>query len=269
MNAVLYRQMMKVNLKKFLNYALGSAFYILLMFWLYPGIAVNAGAFDAIIRSMPEGVGRAFGLTGFGSAEAFISGEYYGLILVLILAVVCVQLSTQLMARLVDQGAMAYLLSARATRGQVACTQAAVLVTGLFLILAVTTLAGFAGNAWFLKGDYDFDTGKYVQMNAAAFLLFFAVGGISFLVSSVSNDEKKASGISGAIAFGFFSLDLLGKFSDRTDWLRNLSLFSLYRPDDIIRGTADTGLAFPILAVVGLTAIALGIALFRRRDLPL
>lgn len=69
-----------------------------------PGIAKNTSAIDQLVNSMPEGVGRAFGLSGFGTAELFISGEYYGLILILLLAIVCVQLSTQLMAKLVDQG---------------------------------------------------------------------------------------------------------------------------------------------------------------------
>ncbi|UVI28397.1 ABC transporter permease [Paenibacillus spongiae] len=268
MNATLYKQMLKVNIKGFMNYSFGSAFYILLMFWLYPGIASKTEAIDELVQAMPKGIGKAFGLNGFGSAEAFISGEYYGLILVLILSIVCVQLSTQLMAKLVDQGSMAYLLSTKATRGRVAFTQAAVLVTGLFLIMAITTIAGFAGNAWFLGAEYALDTSTFIRMNAAAFLLFFAVGGISFLVSSLSNDEKKAFGISGMIAFGFFSLDLLGKLSESVDWIRNLSIYSLYQPGEIINGE-DLLLSFILLALIGLISFSLAILLFRKRDLPL
>jgi ABC-2 type transport system permease protein len=268
MNATLYKQMMKVNMKSFMNYAFGSAFYILLMFWLYPGMAQNTKALDELVKSMPEGVGRAFGLNGFGSAEAFISGEYYGLILVLILSIVCIQLSTQLMAKLVDQGSMAYMLSTPTTRGKVAFTQASVLTTGLFLIIAVTTIAGFVGKAWFLA-DFNFDTTKFFQMNVAAFLLFFAVGGISFLVSSLSNDEKKALGISGLIAFGFFSLDLLGKLSEKIDWMRNITIFSLYKPGEIINGNVDMIATSIVLAVIGFVSFGLAIVLFRKRDLPL
>ncbi|WP_410772462.1 ABC transporter permease subunit [Fontibacillus sp. BL9] len=269
MNAILFKQMMKVNMKTFMNYAFGSAFYILLMFWIYPSIGKNVTAIDALVEAMPEGIGRAFGLSGFGTAEAFISGEYYGLILILLLSIVCVQLSTQLMAKLVDQGSMAYLLSTPTTRTKVALTQAVVLVTGLFLIMAVTTLAGFVGNAWFLGGDYEFNTSRFIEMNVAAFLLFFAVGGISFLVSSLSNDEKKALGISGFITFGFFSLDLVGKFSDKIEWMRSLSIFSLYKPAEIINGTVNLGLSFTVLAGIGLVTFALGVYLFGKRDLPL
>lgn len=37
MNLPLYKEMMRVNLKGIMNYAFGSAFYILFMIWLYPG----------------------------------------------------------------------------------------------------------------------------------------------------------------------------------------------------------------------------------------
>ncbi|OAB35298.1 ABC transporter permease subunit [Paenibacillus glacialis] len=269
MNVTLYKQMMKVYMKSFMNYAFGSAFYILLMFWLYPSIANNTKAIDELVKSMPKGVGKAFGLTGFGTAEAFISGEYYGLILVLILAIVCVQLSTQLVAKLVDQGSMAYLLSTPTTRGKVAFTQASVLTSGLFLIMAVTTIAGFAGNAWFLGNKYEFDTSRFIQMNMVAFLLFFALGGICFLVSALSNDEKKALGISGLITFGFFSLDLLGKISEKIEWMKYFSIFTLYKPGDIVNGQGNLVVTSIILSVIGLVSFGLAIVLFRKRDLPL
>lgn len=269
MNVTLYKQMMKVNMKSLMNYAFGSAFYILLMFWLYPSIAKNTGAIDDLVASMPEGVGKAFGLNGFGTAEAFISGEYYGLILVLILAIVCVQLTTQLMAKLVDQGSMGYLLSTPTTRGKVALTQAMVMTSGLFLILAVTTLAGFAGYAWLLGDSYEFNTARFIQMNVAAFLLFFAISSICFLVSSLCNDEKKARSISGLITFGFFSLDLISKFSDKIEWMRNLTLFSLYQPGEIVNGTGDFVVTSLVLAAIGLIAFGLAVVLFRKRDLPL
>jgi len=268
MNMTLYKQMMKVNLKGFMNYSFGSAFYILFMCWLYPGIAENAKAIDSVVQSMPEGIGRAFGLNGFGTAEAFISGEYYGLILVLILSIVCVQLSTQLMAKLVDQGSMAYLLSSPTTRVKIALTQALVMTTGLFLIIAITTIAGIASRTWFLEG-FEFDTTRFIQMNISAFLLFFAVGGITFLISSLANDEKKAVGISGFITFGFFSLDLIGKLSTQLDWMKSITIFTLYRPGDIINGKADLLTSYTALLAIGLVSIALAIIIFRKRDLPL
>ncbi|WNR43272.1 ABC transporter permease subunit [Paenibacillus roseipurpureus] len=270
MNTALYKHMMSIHSKVMMNYAFGSAFYILLMFWLFPSFASNNAALDEMIKSLPEGLTSAFNLgSGFGTVEAFISGEFYGLLLVVIVAIFCILFTTQLMAKLVDQGAMAYLLSVPTTRGAVALTQAAVFVTGLLLIMTVTTLCGFAGYALFIGDLSDFHGGAYLEMNIAAFLLFFAVGGIAFLVSSLANDEKRALGISAVLTFGFFSLDFLGKLSDSIHWLRNLSYFSLYDPSGVIEGKASLSFPWLMLAAIGIVTYAAAIVLFRKRDLPL
>lgn len=270
MNAPLFRQMMKVNLKAMLNYAVGSAFYMLLMFWIYPSIAGNSSNLNDMIQSLPSGLVNAFGFQGgFGSMESFISGEYYGLILPLLLSIFSMMLSTQLMARLVDRGSMAYLLATPTTRTRVAITQAAVLVAGLLLIVAVTTAAGFAGSSWIIGGRYAFGASRFALMNAVVFLLFFAVGGLSFFFSSIANDEKRALGLSGVVTFGMFSLDLLGKIGGGVGWLRWFSAFSLFRPSEIATGGGHLAAACILLPLIGFAGFAAGIAGFRRRDLPL
>lgn len=270
MNFSLYKQMMKVNLKGMLNYAIGSAFYMILMIWVYPSIEKGAKTMNDIFKVMPAGMLRAFGFeSGFGSFESYISGEYYGVILTIILTIFCVMLPTQLIAKLVDQGSMAYLLSTPTTRGKIAFTQATVFFTGILLIMIITTLSGFIGYGLFIKDEHAFHALKFIQINIGAFLLFFAVGGISFLISSLANDEKKALGISGIIAFGFFSLDMLGKISDKIDWLRNITIYSLFRPSDIVTGKADLIQTSIILSLIGIVTIGIGILIFRKRDLPL
>jgi len=268
-NFALYKQMMKINAKGMLNYALGSAFYIILLTWLYPTITTNANL-DEIFKSMPEAVKNMFGMqAGFGTYEAFISGEYYGLMYLIILAVFSVALATKLIAKLVDQGSMAYLLSTPTTRVKVAITQASVLVTGLLLITIVTTFAGFLGHAWFLDESSAIQTSRFIRLNIVAFLLFFAISGIAFLVSSLSNDEKKAMGISGMITFLFFSLDLIGKLSDKLSWLRNFSIFSLFRPSAIVNGQVNFSGVTIILLAIGFAGFTTGVVAFKKRDLPL
>ncbi|ARC66967.1 MULTISPECIES: ABC transporter permease subunit [Bacillus] len=270
MNLSLYKQMLRTNMKGIMSYGVGSAFYILLILGIYPSIAGNAEDIEKMIKSMPEGFLNAFGFeNGLGNLEDFISGEYYGLIFIVILSIFSVMLSTKLLAKRVDQGSMAYILSAPTTRGKVAFTQAAVLTTGLLIIMAVTTAAGLAGYHLMLGGDYDFNVSRFLVLNLLGFLLFFAVGGISFLFSAISNDEKRALGLSGGITFLFFSFDLLGKLSEKTEWLRSLSVFSLFRPDDIVNGSTDIAQVSLVLAAVGFAAFALSILIFKKRDLPL
>ncbi|MGG0658739.1 ABC transporter permease subunit [Rummeliibacillus pycnus] len=270
MSFSLYMQMMKVHLKGIMNYAIGSAFYMLLMVWIYPSIAENTKSLNDFMNVMPKGVMKAFGFeNGFGTFESYISGEYYGVILTIILTIFCILLPTQLIAKLIDQGSMAYLLSTPTTRGKIAFTQASVFITGIFLIMLITTISGFVGYGLFMKGENSFHAIKFIQLNIATLFLFIAVGGISFLVSCLSNDEKKSMGISGVIAFGFFSLDMVGKISDKIEWLRNFTIYSLYRPSEIVSGNADLVQTSILLCLIGAVAIGIGISIFRKRDLPL
>jgi ABC-2 type transport system permease protein len=270
MNFSLYKQMMKVNVKGVMNYAIGAAFYIFLMVWLYPSMQETAKPLNDMLKAMPAGMTKAFNLqNGFGSFEAFISGEFYGLLYTLIVSIFCVVVPTQLMAKLVDQGSMAYLLSTPTTRGKVAFTQASVFLTGLFLIAAITTVCGIVGVHIFIDNTSSFHIDRFIQLNLAAFALFVALGGISFLVSSLSNDEKKATGTSGMIIFGLYSLDIIGKISDKIDWLKDFTIFTLYKPGDIVNGKGDLTQDCIILLLIGFVAFIFAILIFRKRDLPL
>jgi ABC-2 type transport system permease protein len=70
------------------------------------------------------------------------------------------------------------------------------------------------------------------------------------------------------LTFGFFSLDLLGKISEKIDWMRNISIFSLYQPGEIVNGK-DMVASSIILSIIGYISFGLAIVLFRKRDLPL
>ncbi|WML43213.1 ABC transporter permease subunit [Neobacillus sp. PS3-40] len=270
MNFSLYKQMMKVNVKGVMNYAIGAAFYMILMVWLYPSMEETAKPLNDMLKVMPAGVTKAFNLqNGFGSFESFISGEFYGLLFTLIVSIFCVMVPIQLMAKLVDQGSMGYLLSTPTTRGKVAFTQASVFVTGLLLISAITTICGIVGVHIFIDNASSFHIDRFIQLNLAAFALFVALGGISFLVSSLSNDEKKALGTSGMIIFGLYSLDIVGKISEKVEWLKNFTIFTLYKPGDIVNGKANITLDCIILFLIGIVAFVIAILIFKKRDLPL
>lgn len=270
MNMTLYKHMMKGNLRGILSYGIGSAFYIILMEWMYPSLANSTKTLNDMLKAMPSGVTKAFGYqNGFGSFESFISGEFYGLLLILILTIFSVMIPTQLVARLVDRGSMAYLLSTPNKRTKIVTTQAIVFFTGIFLIMMITTLTGVIGHKVFINETHAFHMAKFLQMNLGAFLLAFAVGGISFLISCSTNDEKRAAGFSGMIGFVFFSLNLIGKISNKTDWLRHLTIYSLFRPSDIVSGSAKIAGSYTALGLIGLITIVAGILIFKRRNLLL
>src|SRR5690625_6605155 len=73
-------------------------------------------------------------MESISSYEQFISAEYYVLFYLFILSAFVIIISINLLAKLVDRGSMAYLLSTRVSRVQIVMTQITVLISGLFIV---------------------------------------------------------------------------------------------------------------------------------------
>ncbi|MGM7680734.1 ABC transporter permease subunit [Cytobacillus sp. Hm23] len=269
MNAPLYKQMIKSNVKGFLSFGVGSALYVILMTSLYPFIADNAEQINDMLDIYPDALKQAFGLESFGTYSEFISVEYFGLFFPIILGVFSVMTGVQLIAKLVDRGSMAYLLSTKVTRSSVVITQIAVLVSGLIIIVFLTFIGGVIGGEWLIDDQYAIGTNVFFKINIVGLLLFFAVGGYSFLISALLNDEKLAFGLAGGLTFLFYGLDMAGKISTDLDWLRNITLFSLYEPSQIAIGEGDVYSSSLILLSIGVIMFILAVYVFKRRNLPL
>lgn len=266
MNFALYKQMLKVHAKTIFSYSIGSAFYLLLIVAIYPSIA-GSKAMEKLLKQMPEQWLKAFGFnTGMGNMTEFIAGEYYSLLFILILSVYCIMTANQLMARLIDRGSMSYLLATPNSRQKIAFTQALVLLTGLVAIVLVTTIAGIAGDKW-LVSNYSLNRSSFFEMNLVGLLLFFAISGYSFFFSAIVNDEKQALALSAGVTFLFYCFDLVGKIADKVEWLRNLSLFSAFRPSEIAQGNVELLPVCSLLFSLGMISYIAAILIFSKRDL--
>jgi ABC-2 type transport system permease protein len=268
MNGKLYGAMFKANARTISSFAVGSALYLWLMIWVYPSFS-KAHGINELIKSMPEGMLRAFGFSrGIQDLAGFMSGEFYGLLFLIILSIYSVMITTKLIARLVDRGSMAFLLSSPTSRVQIALTQATVVISGLVMITLVTILGGFTGTAWLVDG-VKLDTANFIHLNVMGFLLFFVISGYSFMFSCLFDDEKRALSTSATVTLLFYVLDLVGKMSDKLDFLRNFSIFSLFKAQDIAYGSEHLLWKGIGLAVSGVILFMLGIIIFRKRDLSI
>lgn len=269
MNASLFKAMLKTNGKSIVSYAVGAAFYMFLVIWIYPSIA-KSDALEQLFKEMPQGYLSAFGIDGgmLGDLSGFLAAEYYGLLFLIILMIFSVVTATQLIARLVDRGSMAYLLSTSTSRSQIAITQSIILVLGLATITLFSILPVLLGANWLIE-DADINIVRFIEMNIVGFLLFFVISGYSFLFSCIFNDEKRALAISGGLSIIFFAINLVAKMSEDFEWLKKFTIFSAFQPTEIAKGTVDI---LPVSIALGGTGIALfviAIVIFKKRDLPL
>lgn len=268
MNAALFKTMFKANAKSIFSYAFGTMLYLWLVIWIYPSMADTKGIQD-IMKQMPEGMLKAFNISAsFNSLGAFIANEFYGLLFIIILAIFSIVTGTKLIARLVDRGSMAYLLSTPNSRVKIAITQMTQLITGLVLILLFATGGGLLGVAIFINQP-DLHVARYIQMNVIGLLLFFVISGYTFFFSCLFNDEKRALSCSTIVTLLFYILNMVGKISNDLAWMKHISIFSLYQPQDIIYGSAHVMAISTGLFVGGAFLYVIAILTFRSRDLPL
>lgn len=269
MNLSLYTQMMRTNMKIFFGFGIGSAAYVTLMTTLFPMIQNNMEQIDEMIKIFPEALLRALGLESMSSYGQFIAAEYYGLFYLFILGAFTVMMSIHLIARLIDRGSMAYLLSTRVSRAEIVMTQIVVLISGLLIIHILTFLAGFIAAKLSIETESTIAFIEFFQINFIGFLLFFAIGGYSLLISALFNDEKNVFAVAGGLTFVFYVIDMVGKIVIKIEWIRHLSLFSLYEPGKIANGDTNIWLSSIIFIAIGIIGYILAILIFRKRNLPL
>ncbi|MED0661552.1 ABC transporter permease subunit [Geobacillus thermodenitrificans] len=266
MNVSLYKQMLKAQTKTIIGYSTGSAFYIVLVAAIYPSLA-DSKIINHYLQQLPSGFLKAFNITGMGNLLEFIAGEYYGLLFLLLGSIYCITAANQLLARPIDRGSMAYLLATPNSRQTIVFTQALVLLTGLAAIILTSAAAGFAADAWLVTNDA-LHQKRFLAINVSGFLLFFAISGYSFFFCAIANDEKRALSLSGGITVLFYSFDLIGKLTEKAEWLRYGSIFAAFEPGAIAQGQAEW-LPSCLLLAIGVISYTAGIVTFSKRDLPL
>lgn len=263
MNRALFVSTYRRNLKLFVVFLAITIFYFLATMGMFTG-----GESD-LFAAMPEAMRNAFGMQdGMETLTGFMATGFYGATFIMFLMIYCVVVANGLMSHLVDRGSMAYLLATPVSRRRIALTQAGVLIVNLFLISSLTSVAGLA-LAPVLVNDAKLDTSAFLQINLLGFLLFFVISGYAFLFSCLLNDSKHTLAASGLLSVFFFIAQLVANMSGEMEWLRGLTVLSVFEPIPIATSSYDVLPAALGLGAAGLVLYGAAVWIFSKRDLPL
>jgi ABC-2 type transport system permease protein len=133
--------------------------------------------------------------------------------------------------------------------------------------LAVLAATAWAGTGVGLRLRSLEVTGRQViVLPAMAWLQFLAWASVVSLISALRRDAGSAIAWASGVIATSFVLEFLARVWQPIEWARPFSLFTYYRPPEIMR--SGIALADPLwmglVAVIGLIA---AVAVFRRRDL--
>lgn len=216
-------------------------------------------AFQAFARTRPEFLAMT-GLPGY------LSLGFTHPIYIVMTGAAVISFAARVLAGEMASGAIQLPLSRSVSRATVylAC------VTGMTAVIALVAVAGpvgmLAGLLYAEPGP--FPTSNLWPMTIVCFALFWAIAGISLLFSAAANSAGQVVGWAlGLLLFSYF-VDYFAGVWEPLRAILFLSLFEYFAPTQtLVNGVADAR-SVVILLLSGAIALAAGLIVFTRRDLP-
>lgn len=227
----------------------------------------NVDAMEELMRIIPQELLSAGGITIGTTLLTHISGFLYSMLLYLFPLIITVIVNHRLIAGHVDKGSMTYLLSTSVSRSKIAVTQAIFSIFSITLLFVVITTVQIVASVLLFPDELDI--GQFVLLNVYALLLYYAISGICFFASSLSNETRFSLGLGAGIPIAFVVLDMLGSTGENNEWLSNLSIFALFDPNRLFAGDTFAYIGMIVLGAVAILFYTGSIILFKKRDLPL
>ncbi len=197
---------------------------------------------------------------------SFVSNQYFGLMALVLPMIFLIMVGNKLIAAQVDKGSMAYNLSTPTTRVQIASTSAMYLIGSLVVMFGLIAAVGSSVAAISQPGVLGYN--KFVMLTLGCFLLQFAISSIAFFASCVFNYSSKSFMLGAGLPIVFFVFKLLSGMSDKLEFLKYLSINTLFDTNAIIDGEGFAA-KLTVLAVIGVVLYIAGIKVFKEKDLPL
>lgn len=210
-----------------------------------------------------------FATSGMNGSGAMVIQQFYTLFAALIPVFFIGTTGTKLIAAQIDNGSFSYVMSAPLKRRTVAFTQALFLivsVAAMYVLFLAVGLISFAvwGEALTLK--------VFFLLTFGSFLFNLMVSGIAYFATCVFNSSGAATSVGTGLPLLFFLLHIVSTFFGSNKLLsccRYFTINSLYSPSDIIACNSNMVLQFLTMAAIAAVLFLAGIAVFRKKDLPL
>lgn len=262
------RALFKDNLGWIVGYSIGTSLYVFMIAALYPSLA-ETGLIDAKLDSLPKELLDIFQYdpaTMMDSVLNILSGNYYGLIFQFVALLFALTAASRMLARPIDSGELMLYLSTPISRKSYVLATVSLLVTASFLVASLNGLSLVGADLFFdLELNYSF----VVALLVNSFTLLLALGAIALFLATLFNESRKSYTL-GAALFGLMLVAVIvGGLSSELEWVKGLSLFTLFNANGILKDSADWIWHSIVLVGIAILFVFLSIFIFKRRDLTL
>lgn len=262
----LFKQTLKSSYKFFIIFLLILTMYFSIIITMYD--PANVESMQLLLQSLPKEVVNAmnFNLIG-GTFTGFLASYLYGFLIIVFPMIYTIILANRLIAKHIDHGSMANLLATPNSRKKIVMTQMFYLVISIILLMGSLFLLAYVISEIAFPGLIDVRT--FLILNFGALLLHLAIGSIAFLSSCIFNDSKDSLAFGAGIPILFFLIQMLGNVGEKLAFLKNLTLFTLFSPENILKGSSSVPFSFAALFILAVLLYGTGVIIFNKKDLPI
>ena len=255
-----FKQIVRSNLKFLLAFTAVLCLFLTVMTNVFTPAAMND------LQSAVSGTALGHILTGNGTLVGFMSNSFYALMAIIFPMVYSITVGNRLIAEKVDKGPTAGFLSTPATRLKIVITSAVYFIASLAVMWGIASVAGVAAAHIFQPGALDVEI--FLNLNMGAFLYHLVVSGICFCASCIFNTSRNSLIFGAGIPLFFFVVSLFIKLSGDLDFLKYVTLNTLFNTQDILSGVGFEG-AFTAMRTAAVILYAVAILWFQEKDLPI
>ncbi|TSC94937.1 MAG: ABC-2 type transport system permease protein [Candidatus Berkelbacteria bacterium Athens1014_28] len=247
-------------------YIVAALAFLVMYISIFPAFKDQQAQFDQIIKTMPEGMMKAFNMGDYSLSnfESYISTEEFSLMWPLLLIIMSISFAGQFFAGEVDKGTIEFLLSQPISRAKLFFAR---YFSGLLMIFAFVTLTVFSTIPIAKMFSVSTQSSHYLSQATIGFLFAWAIYSIAIFLSSLFSEKGKVYFISAGVLVLMYVLNIAAGLKNSLEKLQYLSFFHYYNPSDaLIRNHIDKTAVLVFLGVI-LTFSVLGYMIFNRRDI--
>ena len=253
----IFLKAMRDQLIMVLSFGLGSALMAAIVLSVYPSYREALRDFE-----IPPALAAIFGDIDLGTANGFVTAEFFSWIPALLIVYAVIQ-GTGVLAAEESNGTLDLLLAQPISRTRLFIEKTLSIVVGTLAIVVLV----FPG--WAIPhraADIDVALGRLFVATAALAPLVLAFAALSLLASGLLSTRRDAVTVIVAVAVVSYFVNSLGQAVELLEPLRPASLFYYYHSEKIVETGVDlTGVG----VLLGIAAVAGGLAgaVFQRRDI--
>lgn len=262
---LIYRREMNKNLKGLIIWTLIISGIMILNLMLFPDVAKQQAAIDQLLKHMPIGLIKAFGLDRLSMADPL---GYYAtkgyLMIILFGSVYAVMLSGNMLSKEHNEKTIEFLLSKPVTRSSIVTQKLLAVLTNLLIFNLAVSAANYIG---FKMADAEFDMRVFLLLSIAPFMLHLVFGGISFFLSSLMKKSRNIVSISLGLVFVMYFLDIVSSISDRFEKLKYITPYEYVDATDIVINKSFKSSYLMIMVAVVVICITASYLIYQKRDI--